>query len=80
MDHPAEIRDLAAELGTPLVGLTALTTARVEELDPEPSKAVHLTAGKRDDTHTSVRDVTEYAGFIVRALRAQRLLSKRVVR
>ncbi|ORT57163.1 carbohydrate esterase [Streptomyces sp. CB03238] len=80
VDHPAEIRALATELGTPLVDLTALTKARVEELGPEASKALYLTAEKRDNTHTSVRGATEYAGLVVRALRDQRLLPERVVR
>ncbi|GAA4892923.1 rhamnogalacturonan acetylesterase [Streptomyces coeruleoprunus] len=78
VDHPAEIRALAARLGTPLVDLTALTKARVEELGPEASKALYLTAEKRDNTHTSVRGATEYAGLVLAELRAQGLLGRSV--
>ncbi|MFD9030745.1 rhamnogalacturonan acetylesterase [Streptomyces sp. NPDC059567] len=80
VDHPAEVRGLAADLGTPLIDLTALTKARVERLGPEASKALYLTAEKRDDTHTSVRGATEYAALVVDELRAQRILPERLIR
>ncbi|WP_344495741.1 rhamnogalacturonan acetylesterase [Streptomyces enissocaesilis] len=80
VNHPAEIRALSAELGTPLVDLTALTRKRVEELGPEASKALYLTAEKRDNTHTSVRGATEYARLVLDALREQRLIPERLVR
>ncbi|WP_175408764.1 rhamnogalacturonan acetylesterase [Streptomyces sp. TRM64462] len=77
VNHPAEIRALAAELGTPLVDLTALTKARVEELGPEESKALYLTTEKRDNTHTSERGATEYARLVHAELEAQGLLGHR---
>jgi hypothetical protein len=80
VDHPAEMRALAAQLGTPLVDLTALTKARVEGLGPDASKPLYLTEEKRDNTHTSVRGATEYAGLVLGALREQRLLPERLVR
>ncbi|MBT2438626.1 rhamnogalacturonan acetylesterase [Streptomyces sp. ISL-36] len=80
VDHPAEIRRLAADLGTPLIDLTALTKARVEELGPEASKALYLTAEKRDNTHTSVRGATEYATLVVTELRAQGIVPDRLIR
>ncbi|OKJ93488.1 carbohydrate esterase [Streptomyces sp. CB03234] len=76
VDHPAEIRALAAGLGTPLVDLTARTKQRVETLGTEASKALYLTNEKRDNTHTSVRGATEYAGFVADELLAQGLISR----
>ncbi|MDX2294097.1 MULTISPECIES: rhamnogalacturonan acetylesterase [Streptomyces] len=80
VDHPAEIRALAATLATPLIDLTALTRARVEQLGPEPSKALYLTAEKRDNTHTSVRGATEYAALVAAELKARGLLPQRAFR
>ncbi|MEU6882135.1 rhamnogalacturonan acetylesterase [Streptomyces sp. NPDC046712] len=80
VDHPAEIRRLAGELGTPLIDLTALSKARVEELGPEASKALYLTAEKRDNTHTSVRGATEYAALVLTELRAQGIVPDRLIR
>ncbi|MER5892831.1 rhamnogalacturonan acetylesterase [Streptomyces sp. NPDC001876] len=80
VDLPAEVRALAAEQDTPLVDLTALTRARVEELGPEASKALYLYDEKRDNTHTSTRGATEYAALVLGELRAQQLLAPRAVR
>lgn len=80
VDLPAEMRTLAAEQNTPLVDLTALTRARVEELGPEGSKALYLYDEKRDNTHTSVRGATEYAGLVLAELRTLGLLAPRAVR
>ncbi|HWU10749.1 MAG TPA: rhamnogalacturonan acetylesterase [Streptomyces sp.] len=80
VDLPAEVRTLAAEQDTPLVDLTALTRARVEELGPEGSKALYLHDEKRDNTHTSVRGATEYAELVLGELRAQKLLPPRTIR
>ncbi|MFF5925212.1 rhamnogalacturonan acetylesterase [Streptomyces hydrogenans] len=80
VDHPAEIRALAASLGTPLIDLTALTKARVEELGPEASKALYLTTEKRDNTHTSVRGATEYAALVAAELAARGVLPERLLR
>ncbi|GHG28871.1 rhamnogalacturonan acetylesterase [Streptomyces filamentosus] len=80
VDHPAEIRALATTLSTPLIDLTALTKARVEELGPEGSKALYLTTEKRDNTHTSVRGATEYAALVAAELRARGILPERALR
>ncbi|MFE5242953.1 MULTISPECIES: rhamnogalacturonan acetylesterase [unclassified Streptomyces] len=80
VDLPAEMRALADEQDTPLVDLTALTKARVEELGPEGSKALYLYDEKRDNTHTSVRGAGEYAALVLAGLRDQGLLAPRAVR
>ena len=80
VDHPAEIRALAGSLGTPLIDLTALTKARVEQLGPEASKALYLTTEKRDNTHTSVRGATEYAALVAEELRARGIVPDRLLR
>ncbi|WP_149185067.1 rhamnogalacturonan acetylesterase [Streptomyces sp. TRM49041] len=76
VNHPAEIRAMAARLGTPLIDLTALTKSRVEALGPDESKALYLTDEKRDNTHTSVRGATEYARLVLGELRAQGLVGR----
>ncbi|WP_406098463.1 rhamnogalacturonan acetylesterase [Streptomyces sp. NBC_01013] len=80
VDLPAQIRLLAARHDVPLVDLTALTRHRVEELGPDGSKALYLTDEKRDNTHTSERGATEYAGMVRDALRDQHLLPGRLFR
>ncbi|MER7520350.1 rhamnogalacturonan acetylesterase [Streptomyces sp. NPDC126499] len=80
VDHPAEIRALAARLGTPLIDLTALTKALVEQWGPEASKALYLTAEKRDNTHTSVRGAAEYAALVAAELRTQGILPGSLIR
>lgn len=80
VDLPAEVRTLAAEQDTPLIDLTALTRARVEELGPEASKALYLYDEKRDNTHTSARGAGEYAALVLGELRAQKLVPARAVR
>ncbi|MEU9860787.1 rhamnogalacturonan acetylesterase [Streptomyces sp. NPDC047971] len=80
VDHPAEVRRLAADLAIPLIDLTALTKARVEALGQEASKALYLTTERNDDTHTSVRGATEYAALVVAELRAQRIVPVRLIR
>lgn len=80
VDHPAEVRRLAADLDVPLIDLTALTKARVEGLGQEASKALYLTTEKNDNTHTSVRGATQYAALVVDELRAQRIVPERLFR
>ncbi|MFE9727150.1 rhamnogalacturonan acetylesterase [Streptomyces sp. NPDC005794] len=80
VDLPAEVRGIAAEQDTPLVDLTALTRARVEELGPEGSKALYLYDEKRDNTHTSARGATEYAALVLGELRDQKLVPSRAIR
>ncbi|MFD6276525.1 rhamnogalacturonan acetylesterase [Streptomyces sp. NPDC060209] len=80
VDLPAEVRALAAEQGTPLIDLTALSKARVEELGPEGSRTLYLYDEMRDNTHISARGATEYASLVLGELRDQRLLSTRAVR
>ncbi|MFI7337541.1 rhamnogalacturonan acetylesterase [Streptomyces sp. NPDC050085] len=80
VNHPAVIRELAATEGVPLIDLTARTKARVEELGVEGSKALYLYNEKKDNTHTSVRGATEYAGFVRDALREQGLVKGKLIR
>ncbi|MYW64208.1 carbohydrate esterase [Streptomyces sp. SID8379] len=80
VNHPAVIRELAAAEDVPLIDLTALTKARVEELGVEGSKALYLYNEKKDNTHTSVRGATEYAAFVRDALREQKLVPAGLVR
>ncbi|MFJ8929033.1 rhamnogalacturonan acetylesterase [Streptomyces sp. NPDC102364] len=80
VNHPAVVRELAATERVPLIDLTALTKARVEELGPEASKALYLYDEKRDNTHTSVRGATEFAQFVRNELREQGLLRAELVR
>ncbi|MEV5613692.1 rhamnogalacturonan acetylesterase [Streptomyces sp. NPDC052225] len=80
VDHPAVVRELAATESVPLIDLTALTKARVEELGVEGSKALYLYNEKRDNTHTSVRGATEYAQFVRDSLRELGLVRPELVR
>ncbi|CAM5610196.1 rhamnogalacturonan acetylesterase [Streptomyces atroolivaceus] len=80
VDLPAEVRALAVEQDTPLIDLTVLTKARVEELGPEASKALYLYDEKRDNTHTSARGATEYAALVLGELRDRKLIPSRAVR
>ncbi len=74
VDLPAEMRALAVAAEVPLIDLTALTKQRVEELGPEASKPLFLYNEKRDNTHTSVRGATEFAGLVHQELVAQGLV------
>jgi lysophospholipase L1-like esterase len=80
VDHPAVIRSVAAAEGVPLIDLTARSKALVESLGVEGSKALYLTAEKRDNTHTSVRGATAYARLVRDALLAGRLLPRGLTR
>lgn len=80
VDLPAVIRSVAAAAHVPLIDLTAQTKALVESLGPEGSKAIHLYDEKRDNTHTSVRGATVYAGLVRDALLALRLVPGGAVR
>ncbi|MFF7484669.1 rhamnogalacturonan acetylesterase [Streptomyces luteogriseus] len=64
VDHPAVIRSVAAARDVPLIDLTAKSKALVESLGVEGSKALYLTNEARDNTHTSVRGATAYAGLV----------------
>ncbi|NEY33108.1 carbohydrate esterase [Streptomyces sp. PRKS01-65] len=74
VDHPAVMRAVARSLEVPLIDLTARTKALVESLGVEDSKALYLTNEKRDNTHTSARGATVYAGLVRDELIAQRLI------
>ncbi|MHB9758090.1 rhamnogalacturonan acetylesterase [Streptomyces sp. BYX5S] len=80
VNHPAVVRELADTEQVPLIDLTALTKARVEELGPEGSKALYLYDEKRDNTHTSVRGATEFAQFVRNELREQGLIQQQLFR
>ncbi|MGI5429489.1 rhamnogalacturonan acetylesterase [Streptomyces sp. CA-179760] len=80
VDHPAVTRSVAAERDVPLIDLTAKTKALVESLGVEGSKALYLYNEARDNTHTSVRGATAYAGLVRDELVTQRLVPKGTVR
>lgn len=79
--YPAALREVAAELGVPLVDLNALTARHLEALGPEASKAEFMwiepgrwsgvPQGRRDDTHYVERGARAVAALAVQALRAQ---------
>ncbi|GAA2259269.1 hypothetical protein GCM10010104_65730 [Streptomyces indiaensis] len=80
VDHPAVIRSVAAARRVPLIDLTAKTKALVESLGVEGSKALYLTHEARDNTHTSVRGATAYAGLVRDALVPRHLVPKGILR
>jgi lysophospholipase L1-like esterase len=80
VDHPAVIRSVAAARDVPLIDLTAKTKALVESLGAEGSKALYLTNEARDNTHTSVRGATAYAGLVRDELVTRHLVPKGKVR
>ncbi|GGV74130.1 rhamnogalacturonan acetylesterase [Streptomyces massasporeus] len=80
VDHPAVIRSVAAARDVPLIDLTAKTKALVEFLGVEGSKALYLTNEARDNTHTSVRGATAYAGLVRDELVTLHLVPKGTVR
>ncbi|WP_222109744.1 rhamnogalacturonan acetylesterase [Streptomyces cupreus] len=80
VDHPAVARSVAAAEGVPLIDLTAKTKALVESLGVEGSKSLYLYNEKRDNTHTSVRGATAYAGLVRDELLAQGLVPEGLVR
>ncbi|MFE5756855.1 rhamnogalacturonan acetylesterase [Streptomyces massasporeus] len=80
VDHPAVIRSVAAARDVPLIDLTAKTKALVESLGVEGSKALYLTNEARDNTHTSVRGATAYAGLVRDELVTLHLVPKGTVR
>ncbi|PSM42818.1 carbohydrate esterase [Streptomyces dioscori] len=80
VDHPAVTRSVAAAHDVPLIDLTTRTKALVESLGVEGSKALYLYDEKRDNTHTSARGATAYAGLVRDELLAQGLVPERLVR
>ncbi|MBP6899354.1 MAG: hypothetical protein KBC73_04640 [Burkholderiaceae bacterium] len=82
-DYPAVTRQVAAELGVGLIDLNALTTAQLQALGPEASKALfmHIAPGVWDSLPQGLNDNTHYveagaratAELAARAWRAQGL-------
>jgi lysophospholipase L1-like esterase len=79
--YPQAVREVAAELGTPLIDLQSLTARHLEALGPEASKAEFmwiepgrwpaLPQGRRDDTHYVERGARATAALAARALAEQ---------
>lgn len=79
-DYPNAVRDLAHELGVPLIDLTVFTTWLYEDLGPEASRSLlsHFGPGEHaawpeglaDDTHFHERGARRIAAFVARSLRA----------
>ncbi|MFJ7345352.1 rhamnogalacturonan acetylesterase [Streptomyces sp. NPDC101110] len=80
VDHPAVVRAVAADRRVPLIDLTAKTREMVESLGVEGSKALYLTNEARDNTHTSVRGATAYAGLVRDELVTRHLVPKGMLR
>lgn len=83
VNHPAVIRSVAAEMGVPLIDLTAKTKALVESLGVEGSREIYLYSGNggiTDNTHTSVHGATVYAGLVRDELLALGLVPGGLVR
>ncbi|MFD8231818.1 rhamnogalacturonan acetylesterase [Streptomyces sp. NPDC059696] len=80
VDHPAVIRAVAAARRVPLIDLTAKTKALVESLGVAGSTALYLTDEARDNTHTSVRGATAYAGLVRDELVTRRLVPEGMLR
>ncbi|WP_221583558.1 rhamnogalacturonan acetylesterase [Microbacterium sp. G2-8] len=78
-DYPNAVRDLAVELGTPLIDLTAFTTWLYEDAGPEgsvrllshfpPGAHAHWPQGLADDTHFHERGATRIAAYVGQRLR-----------
>jgi lysophospholipase L1-like esterase len=89
-DYPAAMRQAAAELGAPLVDLTAMTSAFYEALGPEGSKRafVHYPAGTfpgqaaelKDDTHFNDYGAYEVARMVAESLRRKHHFHARFLR
>ena len=79
-DYPNAVRDLARDLGIPLIDLTAFTSWLYEDAGPDQSKLMlsHFAPGEslawpdglEDDTHFRVRGARRLAAFVARSLRA----------
>jgi lysophospholipase L1-like esterase len=79
-DYPNAVRDLARELGAPLIDLTVFTSWLYEDAGPDGSVAylTHLEPGTHglwpdglaDDTHFHERGAQKIAAFVGRSLRA----------
>jgi len=79
-DYPNAVRDLARELGAPLIDLTAFTSWLYEDLGPAGSAALfsHFAPGETagwpdglaDDTHFRIEGARRIAAFVARSLRA----------
>ena len=65
--YPGEARAVAADLGVPLIDLTAFTSWLYEYLGPDGSAQLFTTA---DDTHFHQRGADLVAGFVARSLRS----------
>lgn len=79
-DYPVVMREVAAELGVPLLDLERSTARLVQERGPEAAKALYLwiepgrwaslPAGRRDDTHFTEEGARAVAGQAAEQLRA----------
>ncbi|MCR2783470.1 MULTISPECIES: rhamnogalacturonan acetylesterase [unclassified Microbacterium] len=79
-DYPNAVRDLAVELGAPLIDLTAFTTWLYEDLGAAastrllshyaPGETAAWPEGLTDDTHFRVEGARRIAAFVARSLRA----------
>lgn len=68
-DLPAEMRRVAADLGVPLIDLTAMSQELVEGLGRIDSEPIYLVRVNGDRTHTSEYGASVYAGMVAGELR-----------
>lgn len=76
VDLPAVIRDMAGQLHTPLLDLTAKSQALLENLGENASWPIYLTVahdGVQDSSHLSRYGATVYAGLIAGEIRRAQL-------
>ncbi|WP_460796834.1 rhamnogalacturonan acetylesterase [Microbacterium sp. GXF0217] len=76
-DLPAEMRNVAADLGVPLIDLTAMSEELVERLGPVDSEPIYMIRQNGDRTHTSEYGATVYAELVAGALHDLGLVPER---
>lgn len=74
VDLPAEMAAVAREQAVPYIDLTADSTALVEGLGPEASKALYLTNEARDNTHFSEYGADQVGRLVLARLKPLGLL------
>lgn len=66
--YPAAVKSVAAEMGIPVIDLTAVTEDYLAELGDEPSKPLFM--WPKDNTHLKPEGAVKMAGFLARGLEA----------
>lgn len=66
--YPAAVKSVAAEMGIPVIDLTAVTEDYLEKLGDEPSKPLFM--WPKDNTHLKPEGAVKMAGFLAAGLEA----------